>query len=116
MIEAARVSDGTYPCDDFLRGLEGSKRKKDRERLAVILIVLEDYAYRRELIFPREINNLKDGIRELKPDKVRLPFFDVPGSKVGAIRLTHGFVKGTQKAPRGEILKALWVRREDLAS
>ncbi|WP_143668747.1 hypothetical protein [Streptomyces sp. b62] len=116
MIEAAKVADGTYPCDTFLRGLETSRKRKDRENLAVILMVLEDYAHRRELIFPREINNLEDGIRELKPGKVRLPFFEVPRSTVGAIRLTHGFMKGTRWAPRGEILKAQWVRREDLAS
>ncbi|WP_157876333.1 hypothetical protein [Streptomyces sp. Root264] len=115
MVEAARTVDGSYPCDDFLLELEASKKKKDRERLAVILIVLEDFAHRK-LTFPREINDLEDGIRELKPGDVRLPFFDVPGTKVGAVRLTHGFFKGTPWAPKGEIRKACWVREEDSKS
>jgi hypothetical protein len=29
-------------------------------------------------------------------------------------RLTHGFVKGTQRTPRKEIDVALWIRREDV--
>ncbi|WP_372481724.1 type II toxin-antitoxin system RelE/ParE family toxin [Streptomyces coriariae] len=115
MLEAARTTDGSYKCDEFFLNLEGSRRKKDRARLADILMVLEDFAHR-ELIFPREINNLEDGIRELKPGDVRLPFFDVPGTKVGAVRLTHGFIKGTRRTPRKEILKALWVREEDARS
>lgn len=116
LVEAARTTSGTYPCDEFLRELEISKKKKDRARLAVILIVLEDFAHRRDLTFPREINDLEDGIRELKPGDVRLPFFDVPEAKLGAVRLTHGFFKGTPWAPRKEILRALWVREEDTAS
>ncbi|MFF4311693.1 hypothetical protein [Streptomyces sp. NPDC001507] len=116
MVEAARITDGVYLCDEFLRKLEESKGKKDRARLAVILMVLEDFAHRRELMFPREINDLEDGIRELKPGDVRLPFFDVPGTKVGAVRLTHGFIKRTRWAPMGEIRRARWVREEDAKS
>ncbi|BDD73558.1 hypothetical protein GCM10023177_34480 [Streptomyces violaceoruber] len=115
MVEAARTAEDSYPCDDFFRELETSKKKKDRERLATILMVLEDFAHR-ELAFPREINNLEDGIRELKPGDVRLPFFDVPESRAGAVRLTHGFIKGTPWAPRGEIRRAFWVREEDAKS
>ncbi|MFD0304694.1 hypothetical protein [Streptomyces sp. NPDC127119] len=116
MIEAARVSDGTNPCDEFLSGLEASKRKKDRERLANTLIVLEDFAHRRELCFPRETNNLVGGIKELKAGDVRLPFFDVEGTRVGAVRITHGFIKRTPRAPRKEINRAVWVREEDSKS
>lgn len=116
MVEAARTTEGDYLCDDFFQSLETSKKKKDRARLADILMVLEDFAHRRELVFPREINDLEDGIRELKPGDVRLPFFDVPGTRVGAVRLTHGFIKGTPWAPRGEILRAKWMREEDAKS
>lgn len=42
-----------------------------------------------------------------------LPFFEVEGTKSGAIRLTHGFVKQGTKAPRKQIDTASWVRHED---
>ncbi|MFC8778844.1 hypothetical protein [Streptomyces nigra] len=115
MIEAARKTDGSYECDEFLLKLETSRKRSDRARLADILMVFEDFAYR-QLTFPREINDLEKGIRELKPGDVRLPFFEVPGTSVGAVRLTHGFIKRSRRTPRGEIRKAVWVREEDAKS
>jgi phage-related protein len=113
MIEAARTVDGGHPVEQYLADLERSRKPKDRDRIARIAILLEEYADNETLEVPRELNDLRDGIRELKPGDVRLPFFEVERSRAGAIRLTHGFVKRSLKAPREEIDKALWVRKQD---
>ncbi|WP_156056496.1 hypothetical protein [Streptosporangium roseum] len=83
--------------------------------MADILVRLERYAVTGTLAVPRELNDLRDGIREIKAGDVRLPFFDVPGSIANAIRLTSGFFKSSWKTPRKHIDEAIWVRREDLA-
>lgn len=106
------LPDGECPADEFLVALENSRKPKDRDRLAAILMLFEDYA-EGELEIPRELNDLRDGVREIKAGDVRLPFFEVDGTKTGAIRLTHGFVKRGEKAPREQIDKASWIRRED---
>lgn len=113
MIEAAICPDGAL-ADEFLRALEQSRKEKDMELLATILQVFEDFAHRDSLHFPREINDLGDGIREIKPDKSRFPFFAVPGTSNGAVRLTHGFYKKQRFTERYNINKAKWVRKEDL--
>jgi phage-related protein len=113
MIEAALTIDDGSLVDKFLTKLERSRKSKDRDRVATIAILMEEYADNETLEVPRELNDLRDGIRELKPGDVRLPFFEVEGTRSGAIRLTHGFFKGTQKAPLGEIHRALWVRKQD---
>ncbi|WP_329092366.1 hypothetical protein [Streptosporangium sp. NBC_01469] len=84
--------------------------------MADIIIRLERYAATGTLAVPRELNDLRDGIREIKVGDVRLPFFDVPGSVANAIRLTSGFLKKSWQTPRGYIDEAIWVRKEDLAS
>lgn len=112
MIEAAVFPNGECPVDEFLASLENSRKPRDRDRLATILMLLEDYA-EGELEIPRELNDLRDGIWELKAGDVRLPFFAVEGTRTGAIRLTHGFVKQGEKAPRKQIDMALWVRSKD---
>ncbi|MEV6109647.1 hypothetical protein AB0M28_33805 [Streptomyces sp. NPDC051940] len=116
MIEAARVPEERYLAEEFLSALATSKKSSDRNRLADVLICLEFYSCGGSLEYPREINDLRDGIREFKIGDVRLPFFDVPDSSTDALRLTHGFLKKQQQAPREQIDKAIWVRREDLAS
>lgn len=113
MIEAAQVLDGSFPVEDFLTGLERSRKRVDKERLANIALLLEDYADGNELAIPRELNTLRDGIKELKREDVRLPFFALARSKAGTVRLTHGFIKKQQKTERKQIDRALWVRKED---
>jgi hypothetical protein len=86
-----------------------------------------------------EINDLGEGLWELKIGKVRIPFFEGnctgTGSSMGAIpklglptnvqppttgshcaRMTHAFEKGTEKTPRREIDRAEGIRREDFHS
>jgi hypothetical protein len=118
MIEAARLPDGSAPADDFLVMLEESKGEL-RRRLADIAVRFEDYAHRGTLRVPRELNDLGDGIREIKAGNVRLPFFEIENqehSPVGVVRLTNGFVKKTWNTPRKHILKAVWVRGKDQES
>ncbi|MCX5209831.1 hypothetical protein OG689_11095 [Kitasatospora sp. NBC_00240] len=115
MIEAARCRDGCL-ADQWLAKLEGSRKRQDREALAVIIMVFEDYAHRDSLDFPREINDLRDGIREIKAGSHRFPFFHPRDGSTFASRLTHGFPKRQRFTERQNIDKAIWVRREDLAS
>ncbi|MEV6863279.1 hypothetical protein AB0M44_20020 [Streptosporangium subroseum] len=116
MIEAARTIAGECRADAFIKKLEASRARRDAERLADILVRFERYAITGSLAIPRELNDLRDGIKEIKAGDVRLPFFDVPKSSTGAIRLTSGFIKKSWRTPRGYIDEAIWVRREDLAS
>ncbi|WP_020544481.1 hypothetical protein [Nonomuraea coxensis] len=116
MIEAARTTRGECRADAFLTQLEQSRSRKDVVRLAEILVRFERYALTGSLAVPRELNDLRGGIREIKAGDVRLPFFDVPRSNAGAIRLTSGFLKKSWRTPRRHIDEAIWVRREDLTS
>lgn len=115
MIEAAKCPDG-YLADQWLAKLEGSRKQQDKQDLADIIMVFEDYAYRDCLDFPREINDLRDGIREIKAGSHRFPFFHPRPGSTFASRLTHGFPKRQRFTERQNISKAIWVRKEDLGS
>lgn len=114
MIEAAHCPDG-FLVDEYISSLERSRRRKDRNALAVIALIFEEYARTGELEFPRELNNLHDGIREIKAGVHRFPFFHLPAETHtdSSVRLTHGFLKQGPQAPREHIDRAKWVRRED---
>ncbi|GAB3337672.1 hypothetical protein RMN56_10285 [Micromonospora halotolerans] len=115
MVEAARISDGTALADEFLQKLE--KKRGGLELVAAVAVRFEDIARTGTLEIPRELNELRDDLWEIKAERVRLPFYWTQRAFASkAIRITHGFLKGTWKTPRGEIDKALWVRREDLRS
>jgi hypothetical protein len=119
IIEAARISEGIEPVEAFLRGLETSRKgrsaQKNTLRLADIAIRIETYARTGNLETPRELNDLRDGLREIKAGDVRLPFYELIDENHLAMiaRLTSGFFKGTQETPRKQIAKGLWVMRED---
>ena len=114
LVEAARVIDGREPALEFMATL-GEGKKKDLERLASLMFRIEHYARYGELVIPRELNELRDGLWEVKAGDVRMIFFAADHSDRGAIRLTNGFVKSSQRTPRREIDTAIWVRREDAA-
>ena len=113
MIEAARVPACGTPVDDFLCQLERDGRD-GRLRLADLAIRFEDFARTGTLQVPRELRDLRDGIREIKAGDVRVLFFDTACSSKPAVRLTNGFRKRTQKTPRRSIDQAMWVRGKDL--
>jgi phage-related protein len=118
LIEAARTGDGQGIAEAFLSGLENARvhRKKNLDRLADVAVRFEDFARRGTLEVPRELReDLREGIGEIKAGDVRLLFFNAVASchSLRIVRLTHGFIKGTERTPRREIDKALWVRRED---
>lgn len=115
-IEAARTSDGKEPVEDYLAGLEKSKghRGTNVTKLATIAIAFEEFVYGPEPQQPRELNYLEDEIWEIKAGVSRLPFFYLKDRLHGtALRITSGFEKRQQKAPRGEIRRAIWVREQD---
>ncbi|WP_037576828.1 type II toxin-antitoxin system RelE/ParE family toxin [Phaeacidiphilus oryzae] len=115
MIEAAH-SPGADLADAYLRDLEHSRSGKKLDQLADIAVVFEEFAHTGELAIPRELNDLVDGLREIKVGKHRFPFFHPRSDTKYPLRLTHGFEKQTEKTPRKHIDKAKWVRRKDLES
>jgi hypothetical protein len=122
LIEAARTADGRSPVDEFLSKLARSAVRNtragqaDRKRLADVAIRFEDFARTGQLKVPTELRwNLRDGISEIKAGDVRLLFYERSLADHGGdvVRLTNGFIKGTDRTPRGDLDKALWVREED---
>jgi phage-related protein len=114
-IETAKDRAGEEPAEKFISDLECSGSRKKRERAADIAVRFEDYS-RTGRLRTRDLNDLEDGIRELKAGAVRLPFYDaVVNGHTNLIRLTHGFMKNGEKCPRKEIRKALAIRETDRA-
>ncbi|WP_418063941.1 type II toxin-antitoxin system RelE/ParE family toxin [Pimelobacter simplex] len=112
-IELALDRSGNSLVGAFLNKLAGGKGA-DRDRLADILVRLEKFAQKGILIVPRELNQLTDELWEIKAGTVRLPFYYRPGQPCGQVRLTHGFVKRSEKTPRREIDLGMAIMREDL--
>jgi hypothetical protein len=118
IIEAARLLDGTEPVEELLARMEASKKKQDEQRRADTAILLEEYAREGTLETPRSLNHLRDELWEIKPGDVRLTFYELtdPLHSVHITRLTTGFIKRQELAPRSEIDRGLWVIREDKQS
>jgi hypothetical protein len=92
----------------------GRFRRRNEQRLAALAIRLEDYCNTGKLQIPRELNQLNDALWEIKAGDLRLPFFDVPNTRSGSVRATHGFIKNSKMTPRIHISKAVGIMREDL--
>ncbi|MFB8209199.1 type II toxin-antitoxin system RelE/ParE family toxin [Streptomyces sp. NPDC056010] len=117
MIEAARTTEGKFEAEEFIADLENKiRRKGNLQRLADIAVRMEEFADRGALRIPLQLNHLRDDIWEIKAGDVRLPFFYCEHFTGKTVRLTHGFLKESQKTPRKHIVKALWVMREDGAA
>lgn len=103
------------PVETLLQELESSGRRKDVQLLADMAVVFEEYGLRGTLVVPRELNELRDGLWEIKVGDLRFPFYtlDDASHPAPAARLTGGFRKRTSRTPRQELDKALWVMRED---
>lgn len=113
VIEAAIDNSGAHPSVEFLRQYESGSRQK-RQIYADLLIRLEDFANTGTLMVPRELNELRKGIWEIKAGKARLPFYYIPDpATCAAVRITHGFTKNTDRTPLGEIDRAIGIRRAD---
>jgi Phage derived protein Gp49-like (DUF891) len=99
----------------LLRELERSGKRKDIQVLADIAVVFEELGLRGTLVVPRELNELRDGLWEIKVGDLRFPFYEAGDASHPSLaaRLTSGFRKKTWRTPRQEIDKALWVMRED---
>lgn len=114
MIEAARTRDGKAEADLFIGQMEVDRKKKGNlRRLADIAIRMEEFSDRGTLRVPMQLNQLTDDLHEIKAGDVRLPFYYCSHYTGKTVRLTHGFLKKSQKAPRKEIGKGLWIIRED---
>ncbi len=115
IIEAARTLEGAEPAEEYIAKLENSRRKTDLDRLAVVVIVLEEYARLGRLRIPLELNQLRDDLWEIKAGVIRLPFYEPNDSSHVSVvtRLTSGFVKKQRNTPQGEIRRGIWVMGQD---
>jgi phage-related protein len=111
VIEAARRPSGEALAENFLADLDARGQYSE---LAEIAIRLEDFALNGTLTVPLQLNNLGDGIFEIKTPTVRLAFYYAqhPGN-VQAVRLTNGFFKRGRKTPPRHIRLAKRMRAED---
>lgn len=91
------------------------RKQKDRQRLAAVAIVFEEYASCGRLRVPREFNQLRGELWEIKVGDIRFPCYELRGDNhpVMVTRLTGAFTKGTRKTPRRELDRASWVMKED---
>lgn len=117
IIEAAWTPEGDL-VQRYLTGRPWRMwRKKVLVREADVVAVLDEYAGTGRLRIPRELNDLDlaIGLREIKVGSARFPFYELTDSvhTVTVTRLTHGFTKGTQETPRGDIGKAKWAIEQD---
>lgn len=96
-------SESKSDVDAFLKVLDEGERKKT---VALIQRVADHGPPRNEQIC-RSIQSVK-GLYELKPGRVRIPFF----YQNGRIILTHAFFKKGQSTPQREIDRAVRLRNE----
>jgi len=115
VLEAAWDRDNRWQADEFLVGLESSRSKSGLRRLADIVLRFEEFATTGHLEIPRELNFLRGDVWEVKIGTDRLPFYYGNDGDVATVRMTHGFVKRTDKTPRREIDKAEAIARIDQA-
>jgi phage-related protein len=111
-IEAALDKDGVGQAGAFLDELAaGSDRQRDL--VSDMLIRLETFARTGKLIVPRELNYLRGDLWEVKAGTLRLPFYYRKEASCGQVRLTHGFVKRSERTPRREMDRGEAIIRED---
>jgi len=105
-VEFYETKDGERPAEDFLNELD----IKMRGKLVMTLKVLQEQGNRLREPYSK---HLEDGIFEVRgkvgSDISRVLYFFYYG---GRIILTNGFIKKTQKTPRGEIEKAKLYRKD----
>lgn len=94
---------------EFLDGL-GTDMQKDSDRM---LVLLEKVALGGPLRNDKQSHKIEGDIWEFIQGRLRVLYFYDEGRVVVC---THGFVKKTQKAPKGEIATANRVREQYLAA
>jgi phage-related protein len=101
--------DGVFPAEDFIRSL-------DYKMMAKVYRLIDMISENGPELREPYSKHLEDGIFELRAqlgsNVSRVLYFFVVGKR---IILTNGFIKKTQKTPRGEINKAKVYRREYLS-
>ena len=105
-VEFYETAAGERPAEEFLDALD----VKMRGKLVMTLKVLQEQGNRLREPYSK---HLEDGIFEVRgkvgSDISRVLYFFYYG---GRIILTNGFIKKTQKTPRGEIEKAKLYRKD----
>ena len=135
-IEAANAAASSFN-QDVERLVRGSRRVRHLDRLADLAVVIDDFVARPLQLRANEVNDLGEGLWELKAGTLRVPFFGAecpgdtrscrcgrqlvlprivkqPEGRCRTARLTHLFEKRTARTPRREIDKAMAIKREDL--
>lgn len=110
VVEYAWDRSGNAAGLEYLERLLSSRKTEDLA--ADGLVRVETFAATGELDIPRELNRLTDDLHEIKARTLRLPFY-YPVAACAQVRITHGFVKRSEKTPRKEIDLGMAIIRED---
>jgi hypothetical protein len=102
-IEYAVCANGTMPAKSFIEGLDESELR----RLDTLFRRMADTG---KIHNSQQFKQVEGRIYEFKRYQTRLGCFQV-GDRW---RLTHGFIKKSDKWPRREIERATRIRQEDL--
>jgi len=108
IVEAARTLDGEELVAEYLA-------KVSLAREADIAMVLDEYARLGVLRVPQQLNQLRGRLMEFKVGDSRLPFYETrdAGHALMVARITHGFTKRSQRTPRRQIDRGIWVISQD---
>lgn len=103
---------------NLINRLKGYKKREIMQCFADFLIRLESYSNGNDLNFPREVNrlHLDPLLMEYKTGFIRAPYFKVLDASACGIkteRITHGFLKKSQKTNQAEIRKGLAIIKTD---
>jgi len=80
---------------------------EDQAKLMRLFALLADHG---RIENPEKFGNLKEGFREFKSFKIRMPCRFLPGR---IVLVTHGFWKKKDKTPKEEIERAQRIYQED---
>lgn len=135
-LEAALDNRGRAPVLDEWGSRIQAGTGRHADDWADLAIVIDVFLARPQALRPNEVNDLREGLWELKGGRLRLPFFGVdcpgtisssgqhrhlvlpsavrqPGDAARSARGTHVFVKGQQRTPRKQIDRAMAIMRKD---
>jgi len=105
VIERSVSRDDTPQLDAYLEDLANSRNRRKQSRFTDILARFEALSIYGELEPPREINDLRGSIREIKTAEDRILFFEVAATTRHrrAVRLTNACEKRVSKTSHGRL-------------
>ena len=109
-VEMYQKANGKRPVEEYIKLLRDSNNTEELPRIRLFVGRLKDHGMNVNSVFPHTIRKESpEGIWELRPAGSRVFFFHFTGKK---FVLLHAYKKQGQKAPPGEIEKAIKEMKE----